>query len=232
MLVKSWMTTDVITAGEDTPMMKASILIKEKKIRCLPVVNKRGKLVGIVTDNDLRDASPSKATTLDMYELNYLLSTINLSSIMTKNLVFVKPDETIEFAAILMLENKISALPVINHNGSLVGIITQTDIFKALISITGIYTSGVQFGLSVEDRPGSIREAADVIRSHGGRIVSILSTRELAEEGRHNVYIRTISLPEDKIRSLVRELEGRFVVLYTVLDLLEEVEGRRIRIPG
>jgi acetoin utilization protein AcuB len=232
MLVKSWMTTDVITAGEDTPMMKASILIKEKKIRCLPVVNKRGKLVGIVTDNDLRDASPSKATTLDMYELNYLLSTINLSSIMTKNLVFVKPDETIEFAAILMLENKISALPVINHNGSLVGIITQTDIFKALISITGIYTSGVQFGLSLEDRPGSIREAADVIRSHGGRIVSILSTRELAEEGRHNVYIRTISLPEDKIRSLVRELEGRFVVLYTVLDLLEEVEGRRIRIPG
>jgi acetoin utilization protein AcuB len=131
-----------------------------------------------------------------------------------------------------MLENKISALPVIHNNGSLVGIITQTDIFKALISITGVYTGGVQFGLSLEDRPGSIGEAADLIRSYGGRIVSILSTREMAEEGRYNVYIRTIPLPEDKIRSLVRELEGRFVVLYTVRDLLDEVESRRIRIPG
>ncbi|MBW1741008.1 MAG: CBS domain-containing protein [Deltaproteobacteria bacterium] len=232
MLVKSWMTTDVITVDEDTPMMKASIIMKEKKIRCLPVLDKKGKLVGIITDNDLRDASPSKATTLDMYELNYLLSTIEVSKIMTRNVVFVKPDETVEFAAILMLENKISSLPVINHNSSLVGIITQTDIFKVLINITGVYTGGIQFGLSLEDRPGSIREVADVIRSHGGRIVSILSTRETAEEGHHNVYIRTIPLPEDKIRSLVRELEGRFVVLYTVMDLLEEVEGRRIRIPG
>ncbi|UCD88237.1 MAG: CBS domain-containing protein [Desulfobacterales bacterium] len=232
MLVKSWMSPDVISVDEDTPMMKASIIMKEKKIRCLPVVDKKGKLVGIVTDNDLRDASPSKATTLDMYELNYLLSTIRVSSIMTKNLVFVRPDETVEFAAILMLENKISALPVIHHNSSLVGIITQTDIFKALISITGVYTGGIQFGLSLEDRPGSIGEAADLIRSYGGRIVSILSTREMAEEGRYNVYIRTIPLPEDKIRSLVRELEGRFVVLYTVRDLLDEVESRRIRIPG
>jgi acetoin utilization protein AcuB len=225
MFVKNRMTTDVITAGEDTPMMKASIIMKEKKIRSLPVLNKKGKLVGIVTDNDLRDASPSKATTLDMYELNYLLSTIKVSSIMTKNLVFVKPDETIEFAAILMLENKISALPVVNHNRSLVGIITQTDIFKALMSITGIYTSGVQFALSLEDRPGSIQEAADVIRRHGGRIVSILSTHELAEEGRHNVYIRTIPLPEDKVRSLVRELESRFVVLYTVTHLKKLRDG-------
>lgn len=232
MLVQGWMTTDVITVDEETSMMKASIIMKEKKIRCLPVVDKKGKLVGIVTDNDLRDASPSKATTLDMYELNYLLSTIRVSSIMTKNLVFVRPDETVEFAAILMLENKISALPVIHHNSSLVGIITQTDIFKALISITGVYTGGIQFGLSLEDRPGSIGEAADLIRSYGGRIVSILSTREMAEEGRYNVYIRTIPLPEDKIRSLVRELEGRFVVLYTVRDLLDEVESRRIRIPG
>ncbi|UCG80142.1 MAG: CBS domain-containing protein, partial [Desulfobacterales bacterium] len=195
MLVKSWMSPDVISVDEDTPMMKASIIMKEKKIRCLPVVDKKGKLVGIVTDNDLRDASPSKATTLDMYELNYLLSTIRVTSIMTKNLVFVRPDETVEFAAILMLENKISALPVIHNNGSLVGIITQTDIFKALISITGVYTGGVQFGLSLEDRPGSIGEAADLIRSYGGRIVSILSTREMAEEGRYNVYIRTIPLP-------------------------------------
>lgn len=225
------MTTDVITVDEDTAMMKASIIMKEKKIRCLPVVDKKGKLLGMVTDRDLRDASPSKATTLDIHELNYLISTINVRSLMTKDLAFVRPDDTVEFAAILMLDNKISSLPVINDKDALIGIITQTDIFKALINITGVYTGGTQFAFSLEDRPGSIRESADVIRSYGGRIVSILSTRENAEEGRRNVYIRSSSLPKERLRDLVNELEEKFVVLYTSKALLGEVESRRIRIP-
>ena len=229
MLVKLWMSKDVITVREDAPMMKASIIMKERKVRCLPVVDKKGKLVGIVTDDDIRDASPSKATTLDVYELNYLLATIKVESIMTRNLVFVRPDETVEFAAILMLENKISALPVIDDKDALVGIITQTDVFKCLIHITGAYTGGVQIALSLEDRPGSIKEAADVIRSYGGRIVSILSTRETAEEGCRDVYIRSTSVPPDKVRELVAEMEAKFIVLYTVQDVLDEVEKRRIR---
>jgi acetoin utilization protein AcuB len=231
MLVKSWMAADVITVDEDTPMMKASIIMKEKKIRSLPIVNKTGKLSGIVTDRDLRDASPSKASTLDVYELNYLISTIKIKDIMTKNLVFVRPDETVEFAAVLMLENKISSLPVINDKDSLIGIITQTDIFKVLINITGVYTGGIQFAFNLEDRPGSIREVTDVISSYGGRVVSILSTGETAEEGRHNVYIRSRPLTKDKLRGLIKELNEKFVVLYTSKDLLDEVESRRIRIP-
>jgi len=231
MLVKGWMTTDLITVEDDTSMMKASMIMKEKKIRCLPVVNKKGQLAGIVSDRDLKDAAPSKATTLDVYELNYLLSSIKIKDLMTKNVVYVKPDETVEFAAILMLENKISSLPVINDKGALIGIITQTDIFKVMINIAGVYTGGIQFAFSLEDRPGSIKEAADVIRSHGGRIVSILSTRETAEEGRRDVYIRSSSLPEEKLKDLVRELEEKFVVLYTSKDFLEEVESRRVRIP-
>ncbi len=230
MLVKGWMTTDVVTIEEDASMMKASIIMKEKKIRCLPVVNKKGELVGIVSDRDLKDAAPSKATTLDVYELNYLLSSIKINDLMITNLAYVRPDETVEFAAILMLENKISSLPVINDKGTLIGIVTQTDIFKVLINIAGVYTGGIQFAFSLEDRPGSIREAADMVRFYGGRIVSILSTRETAEEGRLNVYIRSSPLPEEKLRDLVRELEEKFVVLYTSKDLLEEVENRRVRI--
>jgi acetoin utilization protein AcuB len=231
MLVQGWMTTDVATVEENTSMMKASIVMKEKKIRCLPVVNDKGKLVGIVTDRDLRDAAPSKATTLDVYELNYLLSSMKIKDIMSKNLVFVRPDETVEFAAILMIENKISSLPVVNKKGALIGIITQTDIFKVLINITGVYSGGIQFAFSLEDRPGSIREAADAIRSFGGRIVSIMSTRETAEEGRRNVYIRCSVLPEDTLRDLVKALEEKFIVLYSSKDLLEEVEKRRVRVP-
>ena len=150
---------------------------------------------------------------------------------MSKNLVFVRPDETMEFAAILMLENKISSLPVINDTDSLVGIITQTDIFKVLINIVGVYTGGIQFAFSLKDRPGSIREVTDVIQSYGGRVVSILSTGETAEEGCHNVYIRSRPLTEDKLRGLIKELNEKFVVLYTSKDLLDEVESRRIRIP-
>jgi acetoin utilization protein AcuB len=149
---------------------------------------------------------------------------------MTNDPVYVKPNETVEFAAILMLENKISSLPVLNDKDVLIGIITQTDIFKVLINIAGVYVGGIQIAFSLEDRPGSIKEATDVIRSYGGRIVSILSTQELAEEGRRNVYVRTSALPEQKIRELVIELEQRFPVLYTVRDLLEEVEKRRTKI--
>ncbi len=231
MLVKGWMTTDVITVDEETSVMKASMIMKEKKIRCLPVVNHEGKLVGIVSDRDLRDAAPSKATTLDVFELNYLLASMKIGDIMTKNLVVVRPDDTVEFAAILMLENKISSLPVMNRNGRLVGVITQTDIFKVLINITGVYTGGTQFAFSLDDHPGSIKEAAGVIRSYGGRIVSILSTRETAEEGRRNVYIRCSAIPDEKLRDLVKALEAKFIVLYTSKDLIEEVERRRVKAP-
>lgn len=232
MLVKGWMTNELVTVGEDTPMMRASIIMKQKNIRCLPVLDRKGKLVGIVTDRDLRDASPSKATSLDVHELNYLISTISVGDIMSKNPVYVRPDETIEFAAILMLENKISSLPVVNQKDVLIGIITQTDIFKALVNIAGAYSGGIQIGFSLEERPGSIKEATDVIRSHGCRIISVMSTQELAEEGRRNVYVQMSALPDDKMRTLISELEERFVVLYTVRDMLEEVEKRRVRVVG
>jgi len=229
MLVKGWMNPDVITLQEDTAMAKASIIMKEKNIRSLPVVNKKGKLVGMVTDRDLKDASPSKATSLNVHELNYLISRIKVKDIMSRHLVFVRPDETVEFAAILMLENKISSLPVLNGKDALVGIITQTDIFKLLVHITGAYSGGVQFAFSLEDRPGSIKEVADELRSHGARIVSILSTREEAEEGRHNVFIRIHVPTKDQTKKLVKSLESKFVVLYSVRDYLEEIEKRSVR---
>jgi len=227
MLVQGWMASDIITVEEDTSVMKASIMMKEKKIRTLLVVDKKGTMVGIVSDRDLRDAAPSKATTLDVYELNYLLSSMKIQDIMTRSIVHVRPDETVEFAAVLMLENKISSLPVLNYADKLVGIITQTDIFKVLIDIAGVYAGGVQFAFSLEERPGSIKEPSDVIRACGGRIVSILSSQEMAEEGRRNVYIRC-SVAEEKLRDLVKILEEKFLVLYSSRDIMEEVETRKV----
>ena len=225
MLVKGWISDQIISVDEETSMMKAYVLMKDNNIRRLPVVRK-GKLVGIVTDTDLKEACPSTATTLDIYEINYLLSEVKVKESMSKDVIYVKPDETVEFAALLMLENKISGLPVVNDQQNLIGVITQTDIFKALIYISGVYNGHIQFALCLEDRPGSVKEVGDVIRSFGGRMVSILTSYDLADEGYRNVYIRIKSMEHEKLAQLVDILEEKFTVLYTAKESLKQIKGR------
>lgn len=222
MLVRDWMSTDLVTVDENTSMMKALHLLKENRIRRLPVMS-RGKLVGIVSDRDLKEASPSKATTLDVHELYYLLAEIKVKEIMTKNPITIHPEETVERAAVVMLENKISGLPVVDGHGELVGIVTQSDIFRAFVNITGIYRGGVQFAFNLEDRPGSIKEVADIIREHGGRIVSILSSTDMAQEGYRNVYIRIRNMEPQELNRLEEALRSRFQVLYVARDLLKPI---------
>ncbi|AEB08171.1 CBS and ACT domain-containing protein [Desulfobacca acetoxidans] len=222
MLIREWMATDVLTVDENTSMMKALHLMKENKIRRLPVMS-HGKLVGIISDRDLKEASPSKATTLDVHELYYLLAEIKIKEIMTKNPITIQPDETIERAAVVMLENKVSGLPVVNGKSELVGIVTQSDIFRAFVNITGIYRGGVQFAFSLDDRPGSIKEVADTVREHGGRIVSILSSTDMAVEGTRNVYIRIRNLPQEDLENLEKTLRQKFRVIYMVKDILKTV---------
>jgi acetoin utilization protein AcuB len=222
MLVKGWMTSDVITVDEDTSMMKASQIMKENNIRRLPVMRK-GKLVGMVTDRDIKEASPSKATTLDVHELYYLLSELKLKDIMRKNLVTVGPEETVEKAAVKMLEHRISGLPVVNDKGKVVGVITQGDVFKVLVSLTGIYRGGIQFAFNLEDRPGSIKDVADIVRKHGGRMVSILTSYDMCEENCRHVYIRIKDMADDKLKALTEELDKNFILLYSVKDSLQNI---------
>lgn len=222
MLVKGWMTSDVMTIDEDTSMMKASQIMKENNVRRLPVMHK-GKLVGMVTDRDIKEASPSKATTLDVHELYYLLSELKVKDIMSKNIISIGPEDTVEKAAVKMLEHRISGLPVVNEKGKLVGMITQGDVFKVLVSLTGIYRGGIQFAFNLEDRPGSIKEVGDVIRKHGGRMVSILTSYDMCDEGCRHVYIRIKDLPDDKLKALTEELDKNFIMLYTTKDSLQDV---------
>jgi acetoin utilization protein AcuB len=196
--------------------------MKENNIRRLPVMHK-GKLVGMVTDRDIKEASPSKATTLDVHELYYLLSELKVKDIMSKNVSTIGPEETVEKAAVKMLEHRISGLPVVNDKGKVVGVITQGDIFKVLISLTGIYRGGIQFAFNLEDRPGSIKEVSDMIRKHGGRMVSILTSYDMCDEGCRHVYIRIKEIPEDKLKALTDELDKNFILLYTVQDSLKDV---------
>lgn len=222
MLVKDWMTTDPITVNPDTSVMKASQVMKENNVRRLPVINDKGQVVGIVTDRDLKEASPSKATTLDVHELYYLLSELKVKDIMSRKVITITAEETVEKAAVIMLEHKVTGLPVVD-GGRLIGILSQGDVFRVLTSITGIYRGGTQFAFTLEDRPGSIKEVADVIRKHGGRMVSILSSYDMCEEDTRNVFIRIADMAPDKLAPLQAELEREFTVLYVTHDELSSI---------
>jgi acetoin utilization protein AcuB len=196
-------------------MADATKKLKEHNIRMLPVM-KEGKLVGILTDRDLKRASASDVTTLEIHELLYWLSRIKVERIMTKNPITVPPDFTVEEAAEILLKNKISGVPVVDDQGEVAGIITQSDIFRVLISVTGIGKRGIQFAFRVEDRPGSIKEVADIIRDYGGRMASILTTYERAPEGYRNVYIRAYDISREKERELKAEIGKKAALLYLV----------------
>jgi len=215
MLVANWMSRNIITVDENDSMHDAMKLLKENDIHMLPVL-KKGKLVGIVTDRDLKKASASDATTLEIHELFYLLTRIKVKNLMTKEAITVPSDFTVEETAQVLQKNKISGVPVVNTEGQIVGTITKTDLFRVLISLTGVGSKGIQFGLQVEDRPGSIKEVADIIRQFGGRMVSILSSYDDVPEGYRKVYIRMRSIERSELRNLKPELESKAGLLYMV----------------
>ncbi len=132
-LIKDWMTRDVQTITPDTTVPEAHRLMTQNNIRRLPVLD-GGRLVGIVTRGDVRGAEASDATSLSIWELNYLLSRLEISEVMTKKPITVSPESTIRAAAQTMLDNKISGLPVVGDEGKVVGIITESDIFRLVVS--------------------------------------------------------------------------------------------------
>jgi len=215
MLVKNWMSKEVVTVHVNDTMQDAVKLQREHGIRMLPVME-QGELVGIVTDRDMKRASASDATTLDVHELIHLVSTIKIKHIMTKNPITVPFDFTVEETAEVLLKNKISGVPVLNHDKEIVGTITQTDLFKVLISLTGAGAKGLQFAFEAEDRPGSIKELADIIRKYGGRIVSILSAYENVPKGYRKVYIRMFGISRSELPGLNNELRKTATLLYMV----------------
>jgi acetoin utilization protein AcuB len=200
------MTKKVFTIETDDYLSTALSVMKEKGVKHLPVV-KGNKLKGLVSDRDIKEYSPSKATSLDIYELHYLLANTKIKEIMRTKVVTTTPDTPVEEAAMLMLDENIGCLPV-QDNGNLVGIISDKDIFHALVDITGVRHGGNRICVTVEDRPGSIREVADIIRQHGFHLQGILTSYEGVKDGYRTVVIRTNS--KGDFIGLKSELEGAF----------------------
>jgi acetoin utilization protein AcuB len=215
MLVKDWMSTNVITLNVNDTMQDAINVSMEHHISLMPVMEE-GKLVGIVTDRDLKRASPSDATLLDIQQIIYHLSRLEVGAIMSRYPITVPLDYTVEETAEVLLTNGISGAPVVDQKGEIRGVITKNDLFKAMISLSGLTKRGLQFGFLLEDSPGSIKEVTDIIRKYNGRLVSILSSYEKAPEGLRNVYIRSFDIDRDALPRLKEELKAAAKMLYMV----------------
>jgi acetoin utilization protein AcuB len=187
------MHTKLITVSPSTNLEDANILIKKNKIDHLPVINESGKLVGILSDRDLKQYWASPATSLSHHELNYLLAQVLVEMIMIKAVITVSPGTTIERAALIMQENDINALPVMEGE-NLVGIITSTDVMGVLLSAIGISDDSVRLGVMVRDSIGSLATVSEILKKEQVNIQSLFAWPEKSYEGIHQLVMR---IPKD-----------------------------------
>ncbi len=210
------MSKRVVTIDVNDSLSEAINTLKRNKIRRVPVLQGQ-KLVGIVSDRDLKEAAPSKATSLDMWELHYMMSKIKIRDIMKRELITITPGATIEKAAILMHDNKIGGLPVVDDDKNLVGIITEQDIFEALINITGARQAGHRVSMLIKDEPGTVKEVCDLMRTADFKCVSLLTTYQDVREGYRELIIR-FQADEKDIERIMKKLTGK----YDQVELINE----------
>ncbi len=200
MFVKDVMTTEVITVSPEASFSEAMDIIRKKGIRRLPVV-KNEKVVGIITEKDLLSASPSQATTLDVWELTSLLSKLKVKQIMRKDVAHVHPNTPIEDAARIMSDKKIGSLVVLEQE-KLVGIITESDIFKVFINMLGARETGTRYVFRVQNVPGILSKILYLMYQCGGDLISVTTYEKSEQE--YNVVV--------KVRNLKRQdFERKFL---------------------
>lgn len=170
MFVGERMSRPVISVSPDSPINEVLAMFKREHIRRAPVM-KDGKLVGIVTENDLLNASPSPVTTLSIWEMNYLISKVLVKNVMTKKVISVDKDTPIEEAARIMADKKLGGLPVTSL-GKVVGIITETDLFKIFLELMGARQKALRVTATIDDKPGQLAKLTRAIAHSGGNFIS------------------------------------------------------------
>jgi len=203
------MTPDPITISDDAAIDEALKLMRDRKVRRLPVMDKKGKLVGIVAEKDILYASPSPATSLSIHEIHYLVSRIKVSEIMTKNVITVTDDTPLEEAARMMADNQIGALPVV-HDGELRGIITETDLFKVFLELLGARERGVRLTVKVPEGKGMLPLITGTISRLEGHVLA-LTTWTGEEPGTRIVTVKVSGVDREKLVSTVGQLGIEFL---------------------
>lgn len=171
MIIERRMTRNPVTANPEMSVAEASALMKREKVHRLPVLDKDRKLVGIISEKDILYASPSPVSTLSIHEMAYLLSQLTVKKLMTRDVVTITKDTTVEEAARLMVDQDLSSLPVL-EDGKLIGIISKSDLFKILLELFGARHYGIRMSFLVEDKPGAIAEISNILSANGVDIIA------------------------------------------------------------
>jgi acetoin utilization protein AcuB len=212
MIVRYWMKREVVTVDANDPIMKALHRFRIHKARFLPVLE-NGKLVGVLSERDMKKALGLDSPFKHLEEWMVGDSPLTVSDAMNANPISVGPDYTMEEVVKVLLDNKIPGAPVIDPDGAVIGIITRADLYRALIAMCGFTEKGVQFAFELEDRPGSLKEVTDIIRGHGGRIASILTSFDTAPEGYRHAYVRVFGIEADEVAELSKALSLKAKVI-------------------
>jgi acetoin utilization protein AcuB len=207
MLVKERMSRNPITIKPDTPVPEAQALMKREKIHHLPVVDRTGRLVGIVAEKDLLYASPSPATTLSVYEIASLLAKLPVDKVMSAKPVTVTEDVPLEEAARIMADRNIGGLPVMRGE-TLVGIITESDLFRVFIELFGARQKGVRLTMVVANRRGELCKVSEAISKAGGNIIA-LGTFLADDPTQGRLTIKVDGLAKEKILEVLQPLAVR-----------------------
>jgi acetoin utilization protein AcuB len=210
MYVGQIMHTDLITVSPSTSLEDANILVKKKKIDHLLVVNDNGKLVGILSDRDLRQYWASPATSLSTHELNYLLQQVLVEMIMVKTVITIPSNTTVERAALVMQEHDINALPVMEDE-TLVGIITSTDVMGVLLDAIGISEESMRLSVMVKDCIGTLAKVSQILEKERINIQSLITWPEKGSECIHQLVMRVAK--SDGQRAIAALTENGFKVI-------------------
>lgn len=202
MLVKDVMTKNPITVELKASVLDAKDLMMKNDINKLPVVDKSGNLVGIITANDLQRATPSNATTLDMYELGYLLSKLTVEKTMVKDVKTVADTETVEEAARIMSDGDFGCLPVMKDK-LLIGIITESDLFRMFIEMFNTRSAGIRAIINMSDEPGTLGTFTQKVAEKNGKIISCITT-DSKDSDHRKVTVKAIDISFDEFFNIAK----------------------------
>jgi acetoin utilization protein AcuB len=215
MLVRNSMTQHPVTVSPHSTVAVAMAIMRDRKIRRLPVLDNRGHLVGIVSDRDILQASPSPATSLAKWEIPELLDKLTIEKVMTTDVVSIPEDTPLEEAARIMADCRIGGLPVMK-GAALVGIITESDLFKVLLNLLGGRRSGVRISVSTPGDKGTVAKITAAIFGAGGNIVGFgFGDRENSDDSDWVITFKVQEVSQDKLVEVIRP------VVKAILDVRE-----------
>ncbi|MBR0461418.1 MAG: CBS domain-containing protein [Erysipelotrichaceae bacterium] len=201
MFVKDKMTRNPVTISPDDVVSSAVDIFDKCDFHRLPVVDRSNHVVGLITEALVAENVPSKATSLSIHEINYLLNKTTIADIMLKDIATISPDNLLEEAADVMIKSDIFTLPVVDQ-GFLVGVITQKDIFSAFIEVQGYYNKGTRIVVAIEeDHPGILKDIATILSDENISITHLVVERN----GKINIIIRVDETDSDKVADLLKD---------------------------